>query len=249
MEKKKTRYLKEMSWTEFDSRREKTELIIIPSGAFEVYGPHLPLGTDTLVSEKISEIVAEKMNGLIGPTLEVGDSSALNEFPGTITIKPENFKEYMKDTVRSLQHWGYRKFLFLNTHKGNIPLIKQVMNELENVNESKFAQIDYWRFLMGLDEGIIESEKWAHTHASEAGTSVMLHLYPELVDVSKWVNEPPRFINKFPDILNHSKFSNLTKSGTIGNATLGTKEKGEQLVNRSVNRIIDFLIEDWDLRK
>src|SRR5699024_9882248 len=190
-----------------------------------------------------------KMNGLIGPTLEVGDSSALNEFPGTITIKPENFKEYMKDTVRSLQHWGYRKFLFLNTHKGNIPLIKHVMNELENVNESKFAKIDYWRFLLGLDEGIIESEKLAHTHASEAGTSVMLHLYPELVDVSKWVNEPPRFINKFPDILNHSKFSNLTKSGTIGNATLGTKEKGEQLVNRSVNRIIDFLIEDWDLRK
>src|SRR5699024_10747968 len=107
-----------------------------------------------------------KMNGLIGPTLEVGDSSALNEFPGTITIKPENFKEYMKDTVRSLQHWGYRKFLFLNTHKGNIPLIKQVMNELENVNESKFAQIDYWRFLMGLDEGIIESEKWEIGRAS-----------------------------------------------------------------------------------
>src|SRR5699024_4472648 len=116
-------------------------------------------------------------------------------------------------------------------------------------NDSRFAQIDYWRFLKNLDEGVIESGELAHAHASEAGTSVMLHLYPELVDVSKWVNEPPKVIDEFPDIIKHAKFSSKTDSGTIGDATLGTKEKGEELVKRSVDRIIDFLEMSWNLKR
>jgi len=247
--KKETKFLKELSWTEFDEMRKNTELVIIPSGAFEVYGPHLPLGTDTLVAEKIAELVADKTKAIIGPTLEVGDSNALHEFPGTVVIEPESFKAYMKDTIKSLQHWGMKNFLFMNTHAGNIPIIRQIMFELQKENEYRFAQIDYWRFLKTLDEGVIETGDLAHMHASEAGTSVMLHLYPELVDKSKWLNEPPKFINKFPDVLNHSNFSNLTNSGTIGDATIATEEKGEELVNRSVNRILEFLEEEWKLNK
>src|SRR5699024_2329646 len=122
---------KELSWTEFDEMRKNTELVIIPSGAFEVYGPHLPLGTDTLVAEKIAELVADKTKAIIGPTLEVGDSNALHEFPGTVVIEPESFKAYMKDTIKSLQHWGMKNFLFMNTHAGNIPIIRQIMFELQ----------------------------------------------------------------------------------------------------------------------
>ena len=55
----KTNFLQEMSWKAFVEKKEHTDLVIIPSGAFEVYGPHLPLGTDTLVSRKISELLAE----------------------------------------------------------------------------------------------------------------------------------------------------------------------------------------------
>lgn len=247
--KKHTKFLKELSWTEFDEIRADIELAIIPSGAFEVYGPHLPLGTDTLVAEKIAELIANQTKAVIGPTLEVGDSNALFEFPGTIVIEPDHFKTYLRDTVKSLQHWGIKNFLFMNTHAGNVPIIRQVMFDVQKDDEYRFAQIDYWRFLKTLDEGIIETGDLAHMHASEAGTSVMLHLYPELVDKSKWINEPPKFKNEFPDILHHSKFSRLTDSGTIGDATIATEEKGEALVKRSVDRIIQFLEEEWKLTK
>lgn len=246
---KKANYLKEMSWTQFVERKKDTDLVIIPSGAFEVYGYHLPLGTDTLVSVKITEILAERVNAIIGPTLEVGDSTALEEFPGTMTIKAENFKQYLWDTVKSLEKWGLKKFLFINSHAGNVPIINQIARDLQINKEIQCAQIDFWRFIKNHCDGIIESGELAHAHASEAGTSVMMYLYPELCDIDKWVNEPPKTGDDFPDIIKYTPLSEKTDSGTIGNATLGTKEKGEKLVNRSVNRIVQFLVESWGIKE
>lgn len=234
-----------MSWKEFVQRKENTDLAIIPTGAFEVYGPHLPLGADTLVATKISELVAEKVKSVIGPTLEVGDSSALDVFPGTITIKPESFKTYLIDVVNSLKKWGFKDFLFINPHLGNVPIIDQIAQEMEREESINCAQIDFWRFIQPLDKGIIESE-FAHGHASEAGTSVLMYLYPELVDTDKWINEPPKFKDKFPEIIQYQSYDTHTDSGTIGNATLGTPEKGEELVKRSVARIVEFLQERWE---
>lgn len=245
MELKKTNFLKEMSWKTFAERSQSTKLAIIPSGACEVYGPHLPLGTDTLVAVKVSELVAEKVNAIIGPTLEAGESAGLDAVPGTMTIRPESFKQYMTDCVQSLKKWGFTDFLFLNTHLGNVPIINQIAVQLQREEKIRCLQTDFWRLLATLDKGIIESPEYAHAHASEAGTSVMLYLYPELVDVTKWVNEPPKFKDQFPDLIKYYKFPERSDSGTIGNATLGTAAKGEQLVGRAVDRIVQFLAEQW----
>jgi creatinine amidohydrolase len=245
MHLKKTNLLKEMSWTTFIERKKEVNLVIIPSGAFEVYGPHLPLGTDTLVAAKIAELIAERVNAIVGPTLEVGDSSMLDEFPGTITIKPESFKGYMMDTVNSLEKWGFKDILFINTHVGNVPVINQISLDIQRDEQKRCAQIDYWRFVKQHDKGIIESGDLAHAHASEAGTSIMLYLFPELSDTSKWVHEPPKVVDGFPDIIKYPKLDQITNSGTIGNATLGTREKGEALVQRTVDRIVQYLVESW----
>lgn len=242
---KQVNYMKEMSCKTFVERKKTTDLVIIPSGAFEVYGPHLPLGTDTLVANKIAGLVAERVNAIIGPVLEAGESSELEDFPGTITISSESFKQYLWDTLRSLEKWGFKDFLFVNTHLGNVPIINQIAFEFQRTPGIRCAQIDYWRFIKAHCDGIIESGELAHAHASEAGTSVMMHLYPDLVDVSQWVNEPPKFNDLFPDVITYPPFSAFTNSGTIGNATIGTKEKGEALVNRSVDRIVQFLQESW----
>lgn len=234
-------FLKNMSWTTFEQKKKNTDLVIIPSGAFEVYGPHLPLGTDTLVAEKISELISNQVNSVIGPTLEVGDSASLDAFPGTITIKPESFKEYMWDTVRSLKKWGFTRFLFMNTHAGNVPIITQIVNELHRDSDIRCAQVDYWRFIQHHCDGITVSGELAHGHASETGTSVMLHLYPDLVDTKQLVNEPPGVEDRYPDIHTYIPYTSYSKSGTLGDATLGTKEKGEQLVQRSVDRIVQFI--------
>ena len=101
-----TNYMKEMSWTAFVERIKETDLVRLPTGACVVYGPHLPLGSDLLVATKIAEKVATRVNAIIGPALEVGDSSTLDDFPGTITIRPDSYKSYLQDVVNSLVKWG-----------------------------------------------------------------------------------------------------------------------------------------------
>lgn len=247
--RKKSNFLKEISWDQFVERKKQTDLAIIPSGAFEVYGRHLPLGSDTLVSVKISEMVAARVNAIIGPTLEVGDSATLMSFPGTIAIKPEHFKQYLMDVVSSLRHWGFTKFLFMNSHYGNVHIINSIAREMQAQEGVQCAQIDFWRFIQSHCDGIIESKQLAHAHASEAGTSVMMYLYPELCDMDKAVHEKPQMTDAFPEIIKYIPYSKRSSSGSLGDSTLGTAEKGEALVQRSVDRIVQFLVQSWGLKE
>ena len=73
--------IKFLSWIEFDKKRQETGLVVIPSGAIEVYGPHMPLGTDIIVAEKISQLIAERVPAIVGPSIEVGESKGLSAFP------------------------------------------------------------------------------------------------------------------------------------------------------------------------
>ncbi len=237
--------MKEMSWTEFDKRRKETDLAIIPSGAIEVYGPQLPLGTDTLVAEEVSMLLAKRLNAIIGPTVEAGESFGLGEFPGTIVIRPESFKCYMEDIFSSLIKWGFKRFLFLNTHAGNTPIISQICREYQRKYGVKCVQIDWWRFVQpnGLD--IFENQGYmAHGHASECGTSVMMHLKPELVDMSKLLKAYPKstkHYTEYTDFIKYPPFEQLTDIGSVGDSTVATAEKGQKLVEKCVDRIVKYI--------
>ena len=74
---------------------EKDPLVIIPTGACEVYGPHLPMGTDLLVAKRIAELVAEETDALIAPTIEAGESSALASFPCTFAMPRKILEDYL----------------------------------------------------------------------------------------------------------------------------------------------------------
>lgn len=240
--------LKYLSLEQFKAKKETTNLIIIPTGAIEANGPHLPLGLDTIVAEKLAELVASEVQAFIGPTLEAGDSSSLDEFPGTIVIRPEQFKLYLEDVCSSLIKWGFKDFLFINGHGRNVPIITQLAHTLQQFDGVRCAQIEVWQFIKIQGGTAIETADIGHYHGGEAGTSVMLYLAPELVDTSQWVNESLKDPDPFPDIKVYKRFSTLTKSSTIGNATLGTAEKGKLLVEMAVERIEKFLKNEWNIQ-
>ena len=86
--------IKELSWKELRKRKEATDTIIIPTGSVEVYGPHLPLGTDGIVAAEIAELVAGKTGALIAPTIELGESSELAAFPETFPMKRKILEDF-----------------------------------------------------------------------------------------------------------------------------------------------------------
>ena len=101
-------------------RRARSPSVVIPSGAIEVYGPHLPLGSDSVVAVAVARRVARELDAVCTPLIPVGYSRDLMSHPGTLTVTPDAFRAYFEGICLSLVHWGFRDLLFLNTHAGNV---------------------------------------------------------------------------------------------------------------------------------
>ena len=236
-----TKWIKYMSSSEFDEKRKTCDTVIIPVGATEVYGPHLPMGSDILVAQAVAEKVADQVNAMIGPSLEVGESYSLSKYPGTLYLRPETWKSVVEDFMVSLMKWGFKKFMFINGHAGNVPIIGQLVRPMERDLGIKVAQVDWWRFTQKHALGVCDTEGWmCHGHASECGTSVMLYLYPELVDHDE-ITCVKNIPNNYPDVLQYSHFTEKTPNGSIGDSTVATIEKGKAIVEACVDRIMDYL--------
>jgi creatinine amidohydrolase len=236
--------IKEMTWLEFDKRRKETSTVIIPTGSVEVYGPHLPLGTDCIVAESLANMIAERFDAVISPMIELNDASALLSFPGTINVERQNFIGNLEDLFSTLINYGFKNFLFLSGHGANIEMVSSLCRKYQRIHGIKCAQIDWWRFAAANSDGILDNKgPMAHGHASECGTSVMLYLRPDLVDMEKaeLVSPQPDTYGVFTDVIRYIPFNEKTHNGTIGDATVGTAEKGKLLVEKCVNRIVSFM--------
>lgn len=237
--------LRDLSWKKFDDL-DKSRPVIIPTGAIEVYGPHLPMGGDAIVAEKVGELLGDRLELLVTPTIPMGDSLSLvaESFPGTMYIRPESFKSYLSDVCESLIKWGYTKLFFFNTHVSNNFMITQLGWELEAKYHVRCASVDWWRFIQPHCQGVCEcTGMMAHGHASEAGTSVLKYLTPELVDEEEVVCTLELFEDHFPEFKQYIPFDQYTATGTLGDATRATAEKGKEIVERSIARIIEFIEE------
>jgi creatinine amidohydrolase len=235
----------EMNTLDFQEVIKKTGTLIIPIGACEVWGPHLPLGADTIIAEEISARLAERRGWIVGPTLTVGDSIMVWG-PGTVTVRPESLKAYLADVCDSLVKHGVKKFVFMSPHVGNTAIISQVAWNMRMEKGISSCVFDWWRFIQPLctKEKILDNEGWmAHGHASEAGTSCFLYLRPELVKMDravKTLNKVEGFY-EYPDVLRFHLFSECSDTWVLGDPMSATAEKGEKIVTAALNRMENFL--------
>lgn len=233
-------YIRKLSGKQYLARLKKNPTVIITTGACEVYGPQLPMGTDLLAAQKIAELVAERTGAMIAPTIEAGESSALNAFPCTFAMPRKILEDYLDWLVDKLISDGAKNLIFITGHAGNVDTVSYIIKK--NLYRGIRAfQIDWWRFTQSHCEGIFDNQgAMAHGHASECGTSVMMHFFPELVDHSEITCTDAK-PNKFPDILTYCKFTEKTDNGSIGDSTTATPEKGKEVVERCVERIIEYI--------
>lgn len=235
----------EMNMLDFQDMLAKTETIIIPIGACEVWGPHLPLGADTIIAEEIAARLAERKGWLVGPTLTVGDS-VMVWGPGTITVRPESLKTYLEDICHSLVKHGVKRFVFMSPHVGNTPIISQVAWALRMSERATSCIFDWWRFIQPISrkEQIFDNDDWrTHGHASEAGTSCFLYLRPELVKVHRLCsteNKVQGFYD-YPDVIQFYPFAECSDTWVLGDATCASAEKGEKIVNAALYRMEQYL--------
>ncbi len=233
-----------MNWVDFDAQRAEKDLLLIPLGAVEVYGPHLPMGADGIATSALAQRVADEVPALVGPLIPVGFSEALSAFPGTLSVRPSSLIAYTRDVVESFIGWGVRRILFINGHAGNVPYLSELAMNLEHENGVRCAQIDWWRFIQPLTTDLVESDVLPHGHASEFGTSVMMHLVPDHVNLDRLIRTEPESENEFPDFLRPTSYRELTSTGVLGDARCGSADKGAEVMRRAVERTVEFIRSD-----
>lgn len=237
-----TNFIRELPGKKYIERLRECRTVIVPTGACEIYGPQLPMGSDHIVATKIADLVAAKTGALVAPTIECGESSALASFPCTFAMPRRLLEDWLDFVVGKVISDGARNILFITGHAGNVDTVNLIVKKYLQTTDVNFAQVDWWRFA-GANSGDVLTHKgaMAHGHASECGTSVMLYLRPELVDMAELTKIEPAQPGEWGDLITYARMTDRTPNGTIGDATPASREKGEKIVNACVDRIVAFM--------
>ena len=238
-------YMLEQPWVDFDAIRQEQDLVIIPTGAVEVYGQHLPAGTDTIVITHIARQVGERLGAPVLPALPVGFSRSLGDFPGTLNVSTPTLMAYARDCAESVIPWGFKRILFLNSHRGNIGPLGEVAMELQAAHEVTCAQVFWWDYVAALVTDIVDSVPHANGHASEIGTSIMLHLEPDFVVTERIQDQTPTSAVPYADIIQYKGMRARSDTGVVGNPAVASAEKGAEMVRRGVDRIVEFVRDEF----
>ena len=230
-------------------------IAVLPLGATEQHGPHLPLQTDTLIAAGIVERLQRKLPKALQvsflPVEPVGYSPEHLDYEGSRSL---DFAEAVNRWIAIGEHLnalGIRKLVLLNAHGGNSPLMTIVATELRVRFDMLCVATSWTRF--GRPDGLIDERAAAiDIHGGDIETSVMLALHPELVDMKKAKNfksEQSRFLknNRYLSAYGKHAFGwkmqDLNPIGVVGNAKQASAEKGELLIAHSLKGILTLLKE------
>lgn len=232
-------------------------IAVLPLGAHEYHGPHLPFETDTLIAGAIASRLRQALpDGLDVVFLEaepVGYSPEHLDRPGTKSLAFDEAVNRWLGIVGDLARAGIRKLVLLNAHGGNSPLTTIVATEARIRFGMLCVATSWTRF--GVPEGLIAPEaKAIDIHGGEIETSVMLAIAPDRVDMSKAKSFPSaqsHFAKRYRHLRAYGPhafgwmMSDLNPDGAAGNALAATAEKGEAFIAHAVNGLVE-LVEDVD---
>jgi creatinine amidohydrolase len=228
---------------------------VLPVGAVEQHGPHLPVRVDTAINDGIMRhavaMMGEDFPALILPTMSVGKSNEHSAFPGTLTLSAETLGRVWYEVCESVHKAGVRKVLFVNSHGGQPQVMEIVCRELR-INLGMFAVSSQWSRFTDLSDLFDAQERKHGIHAGEIETSVMRYLHPELVDMSLAEDFVPlsRITERQYEMLMPEgpigfgwQAQDLHPKGACGNASGADVERGRIAVERAAARLMNLIAE------
>lgn len=250
--------MRKLHWFDLTSRDfhaldpEKT-VVVLPIAATEQHGPHLSVGTDSIIAQGMCDTVKKKLPAhldvLFMPVQTVGKSNEHLRDPGTVTLTAHTLISAWTEIGESVARAGLRKLVIVNSHGGNVEVQGIVARELRVRCQMLVAQTA-WRRL-GVPAGLFsEIENNYGIHGGDFETSVMLHFAPNRVDMSKAVDFVPNSIRYAKEYkqLRVTGFTSMAwiaednhPEGVAGEAHLATAEKGRQAVEFQTDRFIELL--------
>ena len=232
--------LQYLTWQEAGEAFKKHDVVVIPLGAItKEHGPHLPLNNDYLMAEYLAERVVKELEIILMPTIQFGFYPAFLEYPGSVSLEFNTFKNLVKDICKSLD--GIKKFYILNTGYSTVKPLALAAKELSEELGIEMRFTDIQKVSEDISKQVAAQKGGGH--ADEIETSMMLYIKPEIVNMDKAPKDFHPKTGKGGFTRDPNKPGIYSPTGIWGDATLATREKGEKVVEAIVKHIINDIKE------
>ena len=225
-------------WPEIVGLRGKNGgLVLLPLGATEQHGPHLPVAMDSLLAEALCHAASAATGVPVLPALRYTTSQGhTTKWPGTFSLRHETFISTLRDIAAWTVAGGWKRLLFVNTHFGNDAPARVAVDQLRLSYLGKL-QVGLLNAFQ-LDESIRQEycADAADLHANQAETALMLHLHPDLVRMDQLArsDDPDRTAGT---VFSHP-VAQTSLNGVTGHPSRATAQQGEALFNRMTTALV-----------
>ncbi len=247
-----------LTWPEINDAVELGKVCILPCGAVEQHGPHLPLDVDIVCPTGIALGAGRQAPGtlLVLPTVCYGYTGHVMDFPGTINTDFEHFMHQVLDITRSLAYHGFKKIVLLNGHGSNMPNLDLVARRTNLETDAECILAAWWN-LLTVDKDFLPG--WRESkfpggcaHACELETSLYMYLDGDNVRTDQIKNgvvsfneenNPFNWVDLFaagPATI-ISWTSSYSETGVLGEPELATAEKGRRAYEEAVKQLVRFV--------
>jgi creatinine amidohydrolase len=224
--------LETLSWVEAEHFFASDPVVVIPLGAAaKEHGPHLPLNNDAIIANWLAEEVRLRLPVVVAPLINASFYPAFVDYPGSISLRLETARDVIVDTCNSLAGFGLTRFYVLNTGLSTLRALARVGGLLDD--SLVFDYLDFSEALRGLPAELLEQQYGSH--ADEHETSLMLHIAPGVVDMSKAVDDGAEGEGRLTRERGQGLWSS---SGVYGQATLASADKGRVLAQQLLNHTL-----------
>jgi creatinine amidohydrolase len=241
-------WMNQLSWIDYEARIQRDQPpVFLPVGALEQHGPHLPLGTDGLLSAAVSFDTASLVGGLVAPTLSYGYKSQPKcgggqHFCGTTSVDAATLIASVRDAVREFARHGLSKLVVVNGHYENQWFLTEGIDlglrDLGPGAKLQVMRLEYWDFLTEATLAHVFPSGFpgfALEHAAVIETSLMLHYHPNLVRTDLIGDDPTA---DFPPYdIYPTKKNWVPLSGVLTSAKGSTVEKGALMAQQLAQRM------------
>jgi creatinine amidohydrolase len=247
-----------LTWPEINDAVELGKVCLVPCGAVEQHGPHLPLDVDlvcpTGIAAGTGKLIPDKL--LVLPVIAYGYTGHVMDFPGTINSHFEHFLHHVLDVTKSLAYHGFKKIILLNGHGSNWPILDLAARRTNLETDAECAPISWWN-LLTVDKAFLP--RWRQSkfpggcsHACELETSLYLYLDGDNVRTDQIKSGTISFNEEASPFLWVDLFaagpatviswtSSYTATGVLGDAELATAEKGREAYEEAVKQLVQFV--------
>lgn len=245
MSERREHALYDLTWEDAGEAIEEADFVALPCGSIEQHSTHLPVSVDSIRAEELTRELAEAapeydLSILALPTLPYGYSEHHMNFPGTITLQPDTYRQVIVEIGACLADHGAERLLLVNCHGGNRPPLKLAVDRLQRDHDLP-THFVHWtdHAREALQEAF--GEDWGH--AGDHETSVVELFAPHLVREDE---KEPQDTNDGDETRPYTYFDEITEQGGLGDPTNSDSEVMERIVEETTEGILESLRADLE---